>query len=269
MTLIAIGTTPTSARIMTDTWAYTLDATQLAHCTKVVPLLHLDAMVATAGNVAFGDLWAAAAMSGGTVTPDFDQFVAWAPGRLREIGEFMLGEEDEALVLHVGRSAAHGGYVTVAHSSYNDFEPEVLGDYFIHPSPFDSRVSNHEAARIRRAIDGLEGLMIGDDEPWDTTVDRDNLAFMLEQPVGTAPTSTAGWVNLAEKARLHRSRKAVAIGGMKVLVGGKVHLTTLDRQGLTQRVIHEFNDQGDELLEVLRGTDHPLAIAAEEALVDG
>jgi hypothetical protein len=268
MTFIAISTSQTGALIATDTTIYAENLTRLGHGTKVHTMLHLAAAVVSQGDFAFGSDWALCAEVLGAEVPNFDELVAAAPDRLRQLyAEHRASlavankEPGPVLALHIGRSDRHARYVIVGHSSFRDFEPDVLGDFFVTPAPFDSRPSDHEAAAIRAGIESLEHDVNQEarDEPWVADVPRKNLAFMLDQAEGVAPTTIAGWVALSERTRLHRSRMVSADSGLKVLVAGELHLTGLGKGGITQGRVHRFNDSGDEFLEVVAGTEHPLA----------
>jgi hypothetical protein len=245
MTLIAISTSQNAARIVTDTWAYTHSMRHMGRTSKVSAFPHLNMAVTGTGSSVFGAFWRnAAAELVALEAATFDDFVQAAPAQLRAYRAEM-GNDDPTLIIHVGRSSEAGRYVAVGHSSLDDFEPTDLGDFFVTPAPFSMPPNWYERAQLERmdlfSSDGFQRFYRG----W------------CASPAGHAPSSTSGWVQLAEQVREDRTLMD-ADSGIKVLVGGELHLTTLDRNGVTARSVHTFNDQGPELLKIFQDSMHPV-----------
>lgn len=258
MTFIGIETTPATADIYTDTWSYMTNARTLGSYTKVLPILHLKAAVVVQGSVAFGSAWKGRADQLSETATTFDEFNELAPERIRQAWRGAQGEGradfGPALVLHVGFSSERKTFETVAFHSFTGFEPEILAGPFVHPSPLGIKPSDYELVRYAKGV-------VETDNPEHRTTLEANFKTMTAWPLmADEPRTPEEWTEIAETARQDRSIRMTVASQMKILVGGELHRTRLSMVGgIYQQRIHSFNDQGEELAQVVRGTAHPLA----------
>lgn len=242
MTFIAISTTRHRADIATDSLSYERCAQTLGRTTKTTTLHHIGAAVVTQGDHHFGVNATAYVAVYAENAPDFDALAAEMPAYLRDLWAQANTEQTlpDSTVYLVGYSARAESYVSVALASDHDFEPISLGAFHVTPSPLDVRPSDLELGRL-------------------THTHPTDLDVLRSRPAPQPPQGRGQWVDLAKRVREHRALSAPVDTGLKVLVGGEVFLTRLDRNGTTTTKVHTYDDSGEEFRRLVAGTYHPQA----------
>lgn len=272
MTFIGIKTTESSAEIATDTWRYT-PGCRLTQGTKVDTILHLGMALVAQGDAVFRSQWHEAITSSEIST--FDALAEAAPGALRDLWERSSALERQTpivptLIIHVGYSHNQGRYVALGFFSADDFEPVDLGDFWAVPSPIDVRPSEYELRRLRVELDDSLARYEESHPEWVVEVYEQETETLdiwgAKPPLTEAPTDPAQWAMLAERARTHRSH---APDGLKVLIGGSLHLTRIEQNGAVQASIYDFDNSTETLREIFAGTLHPLGLAGPCACGSG
>ncbi|GMA24683.1 hypothetical protein GCM10025864_24420 [Luteimicrobium album] len=265
MTYIAIHTSKTAARISTDSWTYNTTATRLGHSSKVHAIPHLRTVLTGSGPVGFLATFGAFVEAQSTDSTTFEDLLVALRDVLPECWATYPDDQKDvgAIVILVGWFAAESRYAAAAFSSFDGFQGEELDDFFVIPSPAGMKISDVELARIDSYV--ADDRLLRDDSPLTAdekaakrataAANRDVLIGWTDSP--TAPTTTAGWIDLAESARLFRSRRCTVGSSLKVLVGGDLWLTTINSDGIATKKIHAFNDSGAEFAEVMAGGLHP------------
>lgn len=247
MTFIGVSTHRDRAELVTDSWAYTAGAAQLSRAQKLIPIPHLDAAVVTHGLSSFGFRTNAMAIDLAESVLHLDELVDRSAEQLRSIwaglpDRHLPGVFGRAVV--AGYSSAAGGFRAWLLPSETDFTPEVLGEPVVFPAPLTVRPHPLEAASNRAAFARTprEG-------------DEDALAAWEGRPgLGRG----VDWVHVANTARSDRTLCRQGYQRVKTLVGGDLYRTTLRVGHITTERVHAFNDAGDELVEALSGSLHPI-----------
>lgn len=252
MTLIAFATYGDHAEFVTDTISYTSGGEELGRCTKHMTLNHLDAAVLTQGDELFGDdaVSGANQVSGRVAT--FDELVDAATDFLADLWRARLaekgGSEDvaESVIFFLGWSDRAGAFTAHAFASEQGFKPLAVTRPWVMPTPWSLRPSGLELRRLKTW---------NQDHP---QIEQACAAWAAAPPLA-APQSIEAWVDLAKQARELRS-----LGGRfgRVIVAGDVFHTRVSRGAVHTQRVHRFNDAGDELLRMVAGSYHPLALAA-------
>ena len=240
MTLIAFQTHGDHAELITDTTSYTVNGSRLGQCSKLLPLPHMDALIAAQGDSSFGDqakmvLWQAAAQ-----VATFDDLAEGAPGWLRECWEFEKPSGD-AFVLLLGYSPAQGRFTAHLFASEHDFNGQQIEGAWAHPMPFTAQITDLEADRLRRH-DGSDSV-------------REALETWNTKPPLPDHNGPDEWTHLGVTIRQQRALTEYA----RVFVAGSLHYTRLDRGRVITAKVHEFDDQGEEFLRMIQWTFHPIA----------
>lgn len=243
MTLIAIAPRTDGADIVTDTGAYLGGGSEFSHSSKVLPLSHLEATVLTQGSTYFGDLARTQLTLASRGVPDLDALTDFAPELLRDVWQMTHqhtapGEPAESAAFLVGYSAAREGFAAFVLSSEDDFEASEIRGLFVHPSPLSVRPSDLELTRL-----------VAHAHPAD-------VATLRGRKEPDAPTTTDGWVRLAQACREERAMITPA-SGLKVFVMGRVFHTTMSRGRVATDLVHTFDDSGEEFQAMVAGTMHP------------
>jgi hypothetical protein len=245
MTLIAFATYGDHAEFITDTASYTRYVTSMGKTTKHLTLNHIDTAVLTQGNSGFGaDVQAGSLQAGGQVA-NFDEFVETAPRWIREQWEIDSAGHalSESAVFLIGWSDQHSKFTVYALASEDNFQPRRISAPWVIPSPWQYRPSRIELGRARDYM--------GDDDP-----NREDFLGLWEaKPVLQAPRSIDEWLDLGKTVREQRALTHF----MRVIVAGSLIHTRLDRGSVTTKTIHEFNDAGEEFLQLIAYTQHPQA----------
>lgn len=230
MTMICINTELDHAEIMTDTFS------QGAHGAiarpgvqpRAWPLRDIDAAVMFRGPVKAGGLpWVCTAAKLSLKVDDFDGLVDGMQDALRGIG-------CEGLCAYaVGYSPRHERMKAYVAWSGDDFAPQDISEE-AHITPVPPGVQVSSVERRRREQLGEPPLPSG-------------------EPL-TPPASADEWAALAK--RIHRERACIPPStGMKMMIGGPVTLTRLERGHIDQQTIHAFTTADFRAMVV--GTLHP------------
>lgn len=241
MSLIALATYGDHAEIVTDESQYDRMARRLGRSFKVHHLGALDAATVVQGAVEVGINWRAFAGDLASECPTFDEFASIAPDALRESWTQLTADRKlcDSAVFLVGYSEARGRFVAHGFASEDDWTPFEVRGLFVHPSPTTVRPSDLELGRL-------------------PLVHPADLEALRYRPKPEKPATREDWIDLAKAARKTRACAPVPTG-LKTLVTGRVWHTRLSRGACTTEVVHEFDDSGEEFLEVVRGTYHPQA----------
>lgn len=248
MTLVAFATYGDKAEILTDTTSYSRSLVSMGHCSKVLPLPHLDCAVLTQGSSDFGHWVSHFALAAAGDMPDFPALVtamgeavpdAWAHThwQMEQAGQ---APPDPAAAFLIG--PVDGEFQAFALSSCDDFEPVRTEGLTIMPVPLNMpiRISEHEAG----ALTGF--------------ANADDIATLRGRPVGLAPPDLSSWIALGLAARETRALIPVE-SHLKTLVAGQLQHTRIKRGLVTTRTVHTFDDSGEEFAQIVRGTLHPVA----------
>lgn len=242
MTLIAIHAGKDSATTLTDSLSYTPGARRLGHCTKVHALPHLDAAVLHQGNALMGTWWAGQADVLSQFAPTFDALVQAAPDALRDLwqglGDALGGNlaHEESTAFLVGYSAERESFAAYLFAHEDDFEPHLIEGTFMTPMPIIFAPSHIEARRLA------------------PVVDRGVMAEWQARPGCIVPEGREEWIELGQVAR----SRALSHHPAKVLVGGFLHMTTLERGSVRTEQVHAYADRGEEFTKMMAGTLHPV-----------
>jgi hypothetical protein len=262
MTLVAFNATAESADLITDTWSYALSAQTLGHVSKVMAIPHLDTVVTTQGDGEAGIAWKLGIQRLAEDVPGFDELVTAAPKALhllwtgRQVATNTRNRSTPgatysltpSVAFIIGYSASQERFRAVGFASDTDFEPFEVEGLHVMPSPFSMRPSDLE---LNRFVDAVSQ----DTRPGDA----ENLAVLRALPPRpAAPTTPLEWAALAMQARQDRSIDATVSTRLKVLVGGELWHTNVQRGAIFQARTLTFNDSGDELAAIMAGTLHPL-----------
>jgi hypothetical protein len=248
MTLIAFVCKDDKAEILTDSLAYTRNLANLGSSNKVALLPNLDAAIMTNGDGVFGGHVKAMALTTTGLLTDhtFDGLTREIQPALqdfwRQVSETAKAFVFDSTVFLVGYSADAGHFTSYLYASGHDFEPEPVEGLYLSPMPGKYRPSQLELDRMRLDYP---------DDPAATALDE--WAAQPECPVPGEDLSD--WVRLGLESRYSR---AVQDFG-KVLVGGSLYFTRLERGLSMTSQIYDFDDTGDELLALVGYSQHPVA----------
>jgi hypothetical protein len=248
MTMICFATYGDSAEFMTDTVNYNERASTLGHGTKHVTLNHLDAAFLTHGGLYFGDSAKAAALQASHQVATFDELVDSAQTWLRQVWTGALADgapARPASVFLIGWSGRRERFAAYSLASEQDFAAVPVDEPFVTPTPFTMRPSDLELARFRDYM-----LECGDTEADFADMSR----RWTSQPAPTRLTRFTEWEQLAMDIRQQRALEQFG----RVIVAGRVVHTRLERGSVETQVIGEFDDSGEEFLQLVAFTRHPL-----------
>lgn len=247
MTMIGFATYGDHAEFITDTSTYTLNVERLGRTTKHLTIAHLDAAVLTQGDTDFGVLTKLNTLTHAGEVSTFDELVENMPELLTELWQVRAGREGQtapsaSVAFLLGWSDTAQEFVAFVFPSDRDFKRMQVKGTWLMPMPWSYRPTGLEMRRLRI------------DLSYHPQVDEAIEAWR-SKPAVSRPSSVEDWIQLAQEAREQRSMEVAG----RVLVTGDVIHTRLGRGEVTTRRVHRFNDFGDELLWMLRGTKHPLA----------
>lgn len=151
------------------------------------------------------------------------------------------------MMVAAGWSPAARSFRALVFASDRMFDPFEPVGVFSQPGPLDAQPSELEEEQYRR----LGSLR-----------ERSEAAWFAGRPPLQAPRNTADWVQLGRRVREQRALIVAGAHGLKVAVGGALHLTTLKLGEQTTRRVHRFDDTGDQLARLVAGTRYPVAMAA-------
>jgi hypothetical protein len=261
VTLIAIHAAADYADILTDTWLYPANARTIRRTSKTLVVPHLDMAYVTRGSELFGWEWTRAASQLGDGVSDFDEYIDQVQGLASSLWDSLQAMVaatfttpgrtltlDPPAVFYAGYSPSRGTFRAVGFSHHDGFAPWDIDGLFVVPSPFGVRPSEFELHEIESGFAREPG-------PEDGEV----LAQFRSWPVPRVPETEDGWAGLAVAARSTRSTLSPSTC-LKILVGGDVHRTHLERGQAVQALTYRFDEDGtDELAAVVSGTMHPLS----------
>ncbi len=267
MTLIAFHTTKTSADVLTDTWAYLNDASQIARSSKTYPIQHLNAVYMTQGDCTFGGRAGLVFDGLARLSESFDALVEAAPANLGHAWMSVKMDHPgfkpfKSAVFLVGYSTGAESFQAWEMASAEGFAPRQIVGTFAMPSPLDARPGDAEADSLIASYSRLGGGP-GEESAEDAAAMAefcDALDLWRSLPPLARPNTEKDWVDLARRVRQQRALIDIRTG-LKVFVAGELHLTKLQRGQVTTRTVHSFNDQGEELAQMVAGTMHPIALA--------
>ena len=248
MTLIALACYGDHAEFVTDSMAYSRNLRRLGTATKSVVLHHLDAAILTSGD----GLFSAETRSYLTQSRDlldqntFDTLIEAAPAWLRDawraVQSAVAGYKlDDSTVYLVGFSEAAGEYRAYHFASEHDFNPEPIVGLHMAPTPGDYRPSDMEADKIGRDFADLDGI-------------TEFIASWKAKPAHPVPAGLDDWFKVGLEARTRSTQNF-----LRILVGGSIYYTRLERGYASTMKLFDFDDTGDNLLELVGFTQHPAA----------
>lgn len=244
MTLIAFALYDDRAELLTDTLSYSLNFSRLGQCTKLMPLTHLDCVIATAGCGEFAtDVRLGLAHLGGKMDT-FDDMVEHTPAVLKALHQDAPAMTSSTVFL-LGYSPAAERFTAHVYANDDDFAPLQVTSPWVMPAPWVVRPTDLEVSRLKALPDGgsVERLRDQDAEIW------------LARPALEPPASVEEWIMLAEFARAHRALN----GPFPTGIGGQLFLTRIWQGAQITERVGTFNDTGDEFLRLVAWTCHPMA----------
>lgn len=250
MTMIAFATYGDRAEFMTDTASYTANGSSFGRCTKHLTLPHLDAAVLTQGDALFGEDAKSGALQASAQVATFDELVKTAPAWLADLWQNRRTEsagrmDDHAVVFLIGWSDAEQSFTAHAFASEQDFTPLRVKNTWAMPCPWSNRPSGLERRRMLAF-----GESVGRGEAYRAVAEK-----WTQKPPLARPGSVEEWRALAVTIREQRALEDFGT----VYVAGKVIHTRLERGAVTTRVIHEFDDSGEEFARLIAWSHHPQA----------
>lgn len=245
MTLIAFATHGDHAEILTDTTSYTVNGSSLAHCTKILTMPHLDAAVLAQGDAAFGTHAKVTTLEASGQVGTFDELVESAPSWLNTLWE-ALEPPGDAFVVLVGYSTAQDRFAAYLYASDDGFTQTEVTETWAHPMPFSARPTDLELARHRKRP-GAKNMQL--------EIELGAIAAWQSKPPLPRHHGVSDWRHLAKTIREQRALTEYG----RVFVAGSVLYTRLERGQMTTRKIHEFDDHGEEFLQMIAWTFHPIA----------
>lgn len=236
MTFLAVHLRPEALDVVTDSLGYTRDVGTVSHATKALYFPHLRAAVFGNGShyVALRyKTWATALDLDGDVDDLADQStevleVIWA--------DFLRGRPDLAQtptqVMMAGWSERRGRMAGFAFAAGDEGFPADANWMKLDLFDVAAHVGHPDAY-----------WMLGPQRHSDFMATPNDI-----------PTEAAGWVDLAQRVR------AAAIkvpAEERIIIGGELLHTRVERDRATQTIIHRFDDTGDEFAQLTAGTANP------------
>lgn len=246
MTLIAFATYgKRRAEFITDSIAYSGNVAWTGHATKHLTLNHLDAAVLIQGPLDFGNAVRGCALGVSAGVANFDELSDGAPSWLAEVrqmyrDEMTAGWCDPTVIL-LGWSDRAQEFVGYVYASEQDFAPSAAAGLWAYPMPWTSRPTDLELGNLPDDQPGADMVR----EQWPT------------QPPRPIPGRLDDWRALARDTRRERGT-----GLARVLIGGHITHTRLERGSVISKRILSFDDTGEEFAKMVSNTMHPVALAA-------
>jgi hypothetical protein len=251
VTLIAISCEGDTAKFVTDSLAYKVNLGDIRRTTKSAPIHHLDAAVLTRGDHQFGAMAKSDLLGLSTAVETFDVLLRQAPGLLQELHQLTttsMGNRylltSPPVVYLLGWSPTHSEFQAHYFAPEDDYEATRITGTHVFPATMNERPSKVELDRLRANAD--EHLAPIWDEWW-------------AQPERPEPASRDEWSDLAIEVRNSRTLRRDDL--FKVLVGGGLYYTEMQRGLIATSHLLEFDDTGDELLRMVGYHQHPAAQA--------
>jgi hypothetical protein len=247
MTLISIAASGDSAEFITDSMAYTQNLGKLGHTSKSMPIPHLDAAVLGRGDSIFTAEAKSTLLHQSSMVETFDELLAAAPTYLRDLqrhviedlGDTFINLSPVAMYL-VGWSHQRNKFEAHYLAQEDDFEPTKISGLHTYPASWAERPTKLELSRLQkeRPTDELAEFW----KDWQA------------KPKRPVPRDIKEWAGLADEIRYTRSLQDFA----KTIVGGSLYYTRLERESITTIRLFDFNDTGDELLQLVGWNQHPV-----------
>ena len=261
MTLIAFRTAPDVAEIVTDTWTYNASGRHFANTTKVHPMVHANTVAIGRGNQGFTfHVHALLAPQSGFVRSlddlrtKVDIPSACHSAHLmteREQGGAPVG--DCTLYL-VGYSESRETFEAYEYETSNGYREVPVTGFHVTPSPWGIRPRQSELEHwVALMHDASRWGDNADAARAQCDADHEVLTSWPAQEAVAAPDTVESWALLAERVRQDRAA-AHPSTGMKIPVGGDVHLTRLVKGAVSTATIWTFDDTREGLKDVMRGT---------------
>lgn len=251
MTYIAIHCTKESAEIWTDTASYLVAGTGFRPTSKVQLIAHLDAAVTASGDGQFTNPAKFFVTQQAALAEDFDDLVGSLQPILQDLWtETGAGGPDDmwANVFVVGYSPAADSFQGWKFSSRFDFEPDPIVGLSIAPALFGTKLDRSGLAELAHAL--------RDPRPEEAEVAEELLAEAPTWGPLSAPESMSGWIALAQLVREERALKGP---WARIWVAGQLQRTTLERGLVATMKVWDFEDTGEELVQLVTGSFHPVA----------
>lgn len=253
MTMIAFATYGDRAEFITDSASYLANGAGLSHCTKAVPLPHLDMAVLAQGDSVFAVDAKTIVMQVAGQVSTFDGVVRSTPEHLRTHWALRLEEYADAKpakVFLLGYSQDDERFTAwELASDVGDFEPLRIDQPYVLPCPWGVRPDERQAERLHE-WDREQAAKWGVEPLGDRIVER-----WLSRPAMAAPASIEEWVTVAKVVRKERTDEYAS-----VIVAGDVFHTRIGRGEVTTQRIHSYDDsfQSEDFQAMVAGTQHPL-----------
>jgi hypothetical protein len=227
--------------------SYTRILEKMGKTTKSVVIHHVDTAVLTQGDSQFGyDIKSVASQIAGQVA-NYDELMEVIPKHARRMWaediELRGLEISPAVGFFVGWSDRAGAFVAHAMASDDDFATRRVTDPRVMPMPWSLRLSDL----------GLERMMEAErDHP-----QLDKIVEMWRSKALPArPESLEDWHGLGFRIREERS---LSTHFGRVIVAGELVHTRIQRGGSITQTIAEFNDEGEEFMQMIGYSQHPQA----------
>lgn len=250
MTLIGISLRQEHVEVLTDTAACLRGFSgRLFHCDKIAVLPHRDAAILTAGGHYFGSKVRVALEDLASLV-SFEQILPLAPETLRELYADHLSQghaERPQRVFLIGLSETADSFVGFTYDAEEDFNPRPLEPVHLQPMPNSHRPCPADVAAFLREAE-TDGL--GEQD-----LAAEIAADWSELPPFPRPKDAFEWGRTALYVREHCALQEFN----KTMVAGSAYLTRIERGSVTTVHLLDFNDTGDELRRLVRGTQHPVA----------
>lgn len=249
MTLIAILASEDKAEVMTDSLSYLRNLGSLSSSSKAMPIAHLNAVVLCSGDGVFANMVKSMVLAG-TSLPELgsvDALLQELPARLAETWadatELAQGRSYlyPSTAYVVGWSYEAQSYVAYLFTSLHQFEPERINGLHVVPMAGVFQPTSLEAETFlveNHDVDGVAAFM----DAW------------TSKPPHPEPAELGDWL----KVGLYARTRALNDTGRQ-LVGGSLYYTSLTPDVTTTLKIHTFDDTGDELLQMVGYSQHPVA----------
>ena len=253
MTMIAFATYGDRAEIITDSASYNQNGSAIGRTSKVLTIPHLDAAVATQGDSLFGVLAKSAVLQVAGQLATFDDVVAAMPRHLREIWAERRedwADASDSIIFLLGYSARSERFEAYLFATdRGDLEPSRVGAPWVTPCPWSFKPSLVDVKRLREWSRDAAAAAGEADQG------HEAVQLWMTKPPMTAPATVDEWVDLAKQVREERALSGYAT----VYVAGDVFYTRIARGEATTRKVHTYDDEGDEFLQMIEGTQHPVA----------
>lgn len=254
MTMIAFATYGDRAEFITDTLSYHRNGANLGRTSKHLCIPHLDAAILMQGDSWFGDDAKSVAVQVSRQVATFDELVESAPawlGDLWKARRAQVGDTasylSDPLAILVGWSDREQEFAAYTLAAEQEFKPLRIKGTWAIPCPWTARPSGIEQRRI-----------LALDDPGTHEQRREAVDLWRNKPPLARPAAAEEWRELAKQIRKQRALETFC----STYIGGDVLHTRLERGRSTTEKIHAYDDSGEEFLQMIAWSYHPIAQAA-------